>query len=271
MVLLEDPDSDPVRRGLYEAAFQAAGLPVACESTPVRPAGLAAAIRRLRGDDRVLGAELTGAHRMAAVRMLDGLGPEAEAAGVVDTISRRAGVLIGWNTQQAAFSSVLNNAGYDARGRNALVVGTTGLARAVAAALRPVADHLWIAGATLRDASDVCAHLGIEAGGPLPVNAIRLIIRRANLVVSAAGDDSSAVPLPAEWLRPHQFVIDLRYNPPLTPLVRAARLRGARAINGLTMLLYQGLAAFEIWTGRPAPEGPMRQALERQAVERVAS
>lgn len=262
-----------MRQGLYQAAFEAAGLAVVCESLPVRPAGLAAAIRRLRGDDTVVGAALTGAHLTAAGPMLDGLGPEAEAAGVVDTISRRAGVLVGWDTQQAAFGQVLANAGYDPRGRTALVVGTAGPARAVASALKPVADRLWIAGTTLEEAAHLCTQLGIDAGGPLPANAIRLVLGRANLVVSTImpAAEGAALPLPAEWLRPHQFVIDLRYNPPLTPLIRAARLRGARGINGLTMLLYQGLAAFEIWTGRPAPENGMRQALERAAVERLAS
>ena len=262
-----------MRHDLYAAAFHATGLPVSCETMPVRPSGLAGVLRRLRQDDQVVGVALSGTHMTAAVRLLDGLGPEADAAGVVDTVSRRAGVLIGWNTQQAAFGSVLGNAGYDARGRNALVVGTGGSARAVAAALRPATDRLWIAGTTLKEASDLCADLGIETGGPLPANAIRVVLRRANLVVRATleAGHGSTLPLPAEWLRPHQFVIDLRYNPPLTPLVRAARLRGARAINGLTMLLYQGLAAFEIWTGRPAPESAMRQALERAAVERLAS
>ena len=59
------------------------------------------------------------------------------------------------------------------------------------------------------------------------------------------------------------------YQPAVTPLVRGARERGARAINGLTMLLFQGLAAFEIWTGQPPPEAAMRAALERAVVEQL--
>jgi shikimate dehydrogenase len=262
-----------VRAALYQAAFLAAGLHVRWESVAVQPGGLPSAIERLKGDRTVLGGALAGTHMTAAPRLCDGLGPDAETSGVVDTISRRAGVLIGWDTQQTAIARVLADLGYDARGRNVLVVGTGGCARSLAAVFKTQVERLWIAGAELQAASELCSSLGIEAGGPLANNAIRLVLPKANLVVNtvAGPADDPSLPLPAEWLRPHQFVIDLRYNPPLTPLVRAARLRGARAINGLTMLLYQGLGAFEIWTGRAAPEPAMRQALERAAVERLAS
>jgi shikimate dehydrogenase len=76
---------------------------------------------------------------------------------------------------------------------------------------------------------------------------------------------------PADWLNADHVVFDLLYNPPLTPLVRAARDHGARAVNGLAMLLYQGLASFEIWTGRPAPEAAMRAALERAVLGSAAT
>jgi len=64
--------------------------------------------------------------------------------------------------------------------------------------------------------------------------------------------------LPA-FLRRDLLVAELVYNPPETPLLRAARIRGARTVNGLPMLVYQGAAAFELWTGRPAPIELMRR------------
>jgi shikimate dehydrogenase len=82
--------------------------------------------------------------------------------------------------------------------------------------------------------------------------------------------DGASTPFPIEWIVPTQFVFDLVYDPPVTPLVRGARARGARAINGLTMLVHQALASFEIWSGRPAPEGAMRAALERAVVGRLS-
>src|SRR6202022_2352181 len=117
----------------------------------------------------------------------------------------------------------------------------------------------------------VCRDLDVASGGPAPLGSLSLLVRKVDLIVNATpvGTDGQAVPFPVEWIMPSHFVFDLVYEPPLTPLVRAARERGARAINGLTMLLYQGLAAFEIWTGQAAPEAAMRTALERAVLGRL--
>jgi shikimate dehydrogenase len=72
-----------------------------------------------------------------------------------------------------------------------------------------------------------------------------------------------AVPLPAAWLNAGQWVYDLVYNPLETKLLREARQRGCRVISGLGMLLYQGTAAFTLWTGKPAPAEIMGQALRK--------
>ena len=112
----------------------------------------------------------------------------------------------------------------------------------------------------------------MEAGGPTPFGSLKLVVGRVDLIVNATpvGLDGHSLVFPADWLNADHFVFDLLYNPPLTPLVRAARDHGARAVNGLAMLLYQGLASFEIWTGRPAPEAAMRAALERAVLGSAA-
>jgi shikimate dehydrogenase len=79
------------------------------------------------------------------------------------------------------------------------------------------------------------------------------------------------VPFPPGWLTPAHFVFDLVYHPALTPLVRGARERGGRAVNGLSMLLFAASTAFEIWTGQPAPEPAMRASLERAVLDRLNS
>src|SRR5438128_122817 len=123
------------------------------------------------------------------------------------------------------------------------------------------------------DARALCRDLGFSSGGPTPVGSLSLLVRKVELIVNATpvGNDGQAVPFPIEWVVPSHFIFDLIYQPPITPLVRGARERGARAINGLSMLLFQGLAAFEIWTGQPAPEAAMRAALERAVLGRLSS
>ncbi len=75
-----------------------------------------------------------------------------------------------------------------------------------------------------------------------------------------AGGDAGALPLDAGLLGAGQFVVDLIPNPAVTPLMRAARERGAQVAGGLGMLVHQGALAFELWTGRRAPLEVMRAA-----------
>jgi shikimate dehydrogenase len=230
-------------------------------------------IARIRADRGVLGAAVGMPHTVAASRLLDGLGPEAQVIKAVNTISHRAGALIGWNTDRSGFTQALEDAGFQAKGRAVLVLGAGGAARACVDALRETAGRIWVTSRDLDEARAVCRDLEVTSGGPAPLGSLSLLVRKTELIVNATpvGSDGQSVLFPGEWITPGQFVFDLVYQPPVTPLLREAREQGARAINGLTMLLFQGLAAFEIWTGQAPPEAAMRSALERAVVERLSS
>ncbi|MDQ6884973.1 MAG: shikimate dehydrogenase [Candidatus Dormibacteraeota bacterium] len=241
-------------------------------SETVSRANLAAAITRMRTDDTVLGAAVMRPHTVAVTPMLDGLGPEVQSVRAVNVISHRGGGLVGWNTDRPAFAQALEDAGYQPRGRSALIVGAGGAARAAGDALRTQASRVFVAAQDLEEARSLCYDLDITSGGPTPLGSLSLVVPKVDLIVNATpiGSDGESHPFPIEWVTPTQFLFDLVYDPPVTPLVRGARARGARAINGLTMLLYQGLAAFEIWTGTSAPEPAMRAGLQRAIVSRLA-
>jgi len=239
----------------------------------VAPPDLPAAIARIRADRGVLGAAVSMPHTVAAGRLLDGLGPEAQVIKAVNTISHRAGALIGWNTDRSGFAQALEDAGFQAKGRSVLVLGAGGAARASVDVLRETATRIWVLSPDLDEARAVCRDLEVTRGGPAPLGTLSLLVRKAELLVNATpvGSDGRSVLFPVDWITPSQFVFDLIYRPPVTPLLRGARDQGARAINGLTMLLFQALAAFEIWTGQPPPEAAMREALERAVVGRLNS
>jgi shikimate dehydrogenase len=247
------------------AGFQAAGIDAVYEARRVTAAQLPQVLTEIRQDPDILGANVTIPHKMAVGPLLDGLGPDAQQLGAVNTISHRGEVLVGWNTDRAGFAQALEDAGYDPARRAALILGAGGAARAVVDVLRTTASRVWVAARNLEEARRLCRDLGVEAGGPTPFGSLKLVVSRVDLIVNATpvGLDGHSLIFPADWLSPDHFVMDLLYNPALTPLVQAARARGGRAINGLTMLLYQGLASFEIWTGQAAPEEAMRTALER--------
>jgi len=247
-------------------------MPTVCESEVVSPANLPVAIARMRNDETVLGAAVLRPHTVPVTGLVDGLGPEVQSVRAVNIISHRAGGLIGWNTDRPAFSQALEDAGYQPRGRSALILGAGGAARAAADALRTQASRVFVAGENLDQARALCYDLDIANGGPTPLGSLSLVVPKVDLIVNATpvGSDGQSRPFPIEWITPTHFLFDLIYYPPVTPLVTGARARGARAINGLTMLLQQGLASFEIWTGTPAPEPAMRAALQRAVVGRFA-
>jgi shikimate dehydrogenase len=228
-------------------------------------------VSSIREDQGIVGLAVTMPYTVPVTDLLDGLGPEAQRIKAVNTISHRAGALIGWNTNRVGFAAALEEADFALKGRSVLVLGAGGAARSCVDVLRDSASRIWVTSPDLEEARRVCRDLEVAAGGPTPMGSLSLVVRKVDLIVNATpvGIDGGGVLFPIEWITPAQFVFDLVYQPPLTPLLRGARERGARAINGLSMLLFQALAAFEIWTGQPAPEAAMRTALERAVLEQL--
>jgi shikimate dehydrogenase len=271
-VVGSEPGID-VAASLYTAGFEAAGLETSCETLDIEADRLTALVGRMRRTPGLVGAAITMPHTVPITTLLDELAPEAQTTKAVNTISRRAGRVIGWNTNCSGFSQALVDAGYQPKGRTALVLGAGGSARACVDILRKTASRVWVTSPDLDEARGLCRDLQVTAGGPTPIGSLALVARKVDLIVNATpvGNDGEGQLLPVEWISPAQFVFDLIYQPPVTPLVRGARERGARAVNGLSMLLFQALAAFEIWTGQAAPETAMRAALERAVLGRLSA
>jgi shikimate dehydrogenase len=282
VLLLGDPVGHSLSPRFQNAGFTAAGVRARYEARRVAPPDLEGAVREIREDRRILGANVTIPHKLAIVSLLDELAPEAAALRTVNTISRQGDRLIGSNTDVAGFQRALSEA-LDlsddpppalAEGRgggpgSALILGAGGAARAVAYVLSSQRMQLFIASRDLDVGRRLVRELHLEQARATPIGSLALVVPAVKLIVNATpvGLDGKSLLFPAEWLTPRHFVFDLLYSPPLTPLVEAAREHGAKAVTGLDMLLYQGAASFEIWTGKPAPEIAMRRALE-QAVGR---
>ena len=103
-------------------------------------------------------------------------------------------------------------------------------------------------------------------GSPLVRHALRVVNATP---VGMHGTDEVSLPCPADVLHDGQVVVDLIYNPLETALMVAARERGARAYNGVSMLVFQAAEAFELWTGRPAPVEAMLGAAATELQSRV--
>ena len=268
--LLGDPVSRSLSPGMQNAAFATLGIDCHYLPKEVNPGGLAGAIAELRANERILGANVTIPHKESVIAYLDDLDPLAVRIGAVNTISRQGLRLKGWNTDLEGFRRALTEEpgkspsprvgegrgkspsplvgeGRGGGYRRVAIIGAGGAARAVAAALQPAAE-VWVIARNLEQARRLCRALRIERGGPADMNQMQETVARADLVVNATPADLP----PASWLRPDQRLFDVRSR---------------RSVEGRSMLLYQGAASFEIWTGRPAPVEVMRAALERAAEE----
>jgi shikimate dehydrogenase len=270
--VLGHPVTHSLSPAMHRAAFAAAGINAAYLPWVVAPDRLAEAVRGLRAMENLLGANVTVPHKEAIVPRLDGLTPEAEAFGAVNTLLPRDGKLIGDNTDGAGFLAALRaDLGCEAGGLTVVVLGAGGAARAVAMSLaRASARRIVLVNRSLErarlvaeavasryPACEVTAqalHPGWQVGD---VPEIRLLVH-----TTSVGLHASDPPLFAySSLSAQVMVCDLIYNPPETTLLRVARSRGCRTMNGMAMLVHQGALAFERWTGKPAPVHAMREAV----------
>ncbi len=218
------------------------------------------------------GVNLTIPLKEAALRLVDVLTPVARNTGAVNTVTFGGpGRIEGHSTDGAGFLRAFHEAWKTGvRGEKVLLLGAGGAARSVAFALASAGvraislcdlDGKRLA-RLLRDLRDRAKFRARGAQCPLPRIDDRML-DGVTLVVNATplGMDGRSVPLMPGLLAPAMRVVDLVYNPAVTPLIRMARRRGLRCINGEGMLVHQGALSFERWTGRRAPVAAMRHAL----------
>jgi shikimate dehydrogenase len=275
---------NPIRHSvspvMHNAAFRALDLDWVFLAFEVwRGAGPAAlaGVRALGID----GLSVTMPHKDAAAAAVDRLSPTARALGAVNTVVRHADVLEGHNTDGAGFvGAVRDDEGFDPAARRCLVLGAGGAARAVVKALADAgASQVVVVNRNPARAEAAAALAGTAgrvgtveevADAELIVNATPVGMASSarpggevrsvdGTVIEVPGPDPAVVVDPA-WLGAGQLVVDLVYDPPLTPLVEAARDRGAAGVNGLGMLIHQAAHAFRLWTGEDPPLAVMSAA-----------
>lgn len=240
---------------MQNAAFRAAGLDWGYALLDVPATGLAAAFGSLRDED-CAGANVTIPHKLAALGLVDAVEGDAAAAGAVNTVRKEGRRLVGLNTDVTGIRVALGAAGVEAAGARVVVLGAGGAARAAAVALAG-AEVTYVA--RRPEAAEIPGAAAV-LGWDRPWQAL---VRHADLLLNATPlGRREEMPLRPGYLPPRGAVIDLVYVPGGTPLVRRARSLGIRTVDGWSVLLSQGAAAFQAWTGLAAPIEAMREALE---------
>jgi len=254
---------------MQEAAFQARGLHWRYLTIEVRPEQLADAMRGLRAMN-FAGINLTIPHKVAVIQYLDGLSPEAELIGAVNTVVWEGDRLIGHNTDGKGFlRSIREDAGVDARGKRVVFLGAGGAARAMSVELALAgAAHITIVNRTASRGRELARLLNEQAQAEfVPWQGAYTVPAEADVLVNATPiglfPDSETMPaVDMTSVRSDLLVCDVIPNPPRTAFLRAAEACGARTLDGLGMLVYQGAIAFQMWTGVEAPVEVMHRALE---------
>jgi shikimate dehydrogenase len=276
--VLGDPVAHSRSPQMQNAALKDGKIEMQYARFHILPSELRDALKLMRTLDFV-GLNLTLPHKVGAIESMDELDEDGKRIGAVNTIKIDHGKLRGFNTDGKGFSRAIREEfSVDLRDLRVLVLGAGGAARAIALqCAKENCERLVIANGTFEKGKQLADKLrdffeGPKVLGPVPrlqaiaweEAAFRFQIANVDLIVNATpvglnpGDPS---PISARLLAPHLMVYDTTYSDKRTPFVSAAMEAGARAANGLSMLLHQGARAFAIWFGREAPLDVMRAAL----------
>mgnify|MGYP001823300100 CR=1 FL=1 len=273
------PVKHSVSPPMHNAAFENLGLNWHYVPLPVRPGQVETALRGFFALG-FRGANVTVPHKQAVMPFLDEITETAQAIGAVNTIVVQHDRLLGHNTDAYGFLADLQDAGFEPIGKRALVMGAGGAARAVVYALAQSGCAITIHNRSPERAANLARDM-LSIGVQSPVEwtpgssgLADLELDQFDLLVNATSAGMwphievspwpEGLPLPSRWT-----VYDLVFNPMETRFLAQARAAGATVVGGLGMLVWQGAAAFEMWTG----EGPEKRIarLMRPACEAALS
>jgi shikimate dehydrogenase len=266
VVLIGNPLRHSISPAFQQAALDYHGLDVRYEKWETPEAELAATVDRLRAAS-ILGANVTIPCKEKIIPLLDELSETAERIGAVNTVVNRSGMLMGFNTDVEGFvTSLLQDADYRLRNRKAVILGAGGVARAVVfALLNEEVTSVTVFNRSVERGRALVRSFARSAGR-IPLAALpwteletSATLQDCDLLVNCTSigmrysTTETESPLGAELIPKDALVYDLVYNPEETPFLREAMKAGAETLGGLSMLVYQGAASFELWTGKNGP------------------
>ena len=260
VAIFGNPVAHSLSPQMHNAAFFHLGLNIAYLAFRVEEAGVAASAIRKLG---FRGASITVPHKEKIIPHLDEVDETGCTIGAVNTILCREGRLYGSNTDWLGVVQPLEQI-TGLEGKRGLVLGAGGAARSAIYGLHRNNTQVLIMnrnearGQRLADEMN-CTFVPWQAWDQFTVD---LVVNATTVGMSPSQDQSL---VPAHWLQEGMVVLDMVYRPLRTRLLRDAERAGCDCLSGLEMLLFQGVAQFEIWTGKAAPVEVMRRAL-KQAV-----
>lgn len=270
LALIGQPVGHSLSPAMHNAAFAADGLDFVYVCLDVESDALPDAVKgavalKLRGFN------VTMPHKRAMVALMDELDSGARVSGAVNTIviEAEASRMRGYNTDGGGMMMACEEAGLELSGKNVLLLGSGGTAAAIAVAFCETGiGNLHIASRNAQHAArlrDKLSLTGVERLSVGSLAALEQEVPDADVIVNATPlgmKENDPLPLPPEYMRKGKAICDVVYRPGKeTPLVRLAHERGVPVVAGGRMLLYQGVLAQKLWTGRDPNVKAMDQAI----------
>jgi shikimate dehydrogenase len=253
--ILGRPVSHSLSPAMHNAAYRHLGINAVYVAFPVTD--LAQAVAGLKGLG-IGGVSVTIPFKEEIIPLLDDLDPQAAKIGAVNTVVNRDGRLTGYNTDWIGAVTALT-AKISLKGRHVLILGAGGASRAIAFGIFHKGGKVTLTDIDTARAAAMAGDLGAEA---IPPDALETC--PATILVNATPvgmtPDLDGIPINPDLLGRFGVVMDIVYQPLQTRLLREAEAHGAATIDGLQMLIHQGAAQFELFTGQAAPTEVMAQA-----------
>lgn len=253
---------------MHNAAFETLRLDYVFLAFRVKPAEVESAVNGMRALN-IRGLNITMPHKSTIIKHLDRVDLSAQIVNSVNTVLNKENLLFGFNTDGVGALKALKENGVELKGRKVLLLGAGGAARAIAYTMAKEADELAVLNRTVKQAQALAKLLEksfnkkISTGSLSPTD-IQSNLKDSDILINATSvgmkPRAEESPVPLKLLRSNLAVMDIVYNPLETKLAKDSKAAGARVVSGVEMLIYQGAASFELWTGKSAPIEVMRQA-----------
>ncbi len=258
---------------MFSAAFRALKLDWKYLTMDVEEKDLPDAMRGVRAL-HFRGINLTIPHKVKVLPLLDRVAQDAALMGAVNTVRCERDMLIGENTDGKGFlRSLREDARVEPKGRRIVVLGAGGAARAISVELGLAgAEKIIIVNRTERRGKELVALLNAKTQASAEYvkwDSTFKLDRSIHILINATSiglypNTTQKPDIDFVGITDKMVVCDVIPNPPNTPFLLEAKKRGAKTLDGMGMLVYQGAIAFKMWTGREAPVDKMEKALRKE-------
>ncbi len=255
-----NPIEHTLSPAMHNAAFNTLGLDMSYVPFRVLPEDLPDAVRAVRSLN-LLGVNITVPHKENVIPLLDEVDKEAEFIGAVNTVVNNDKKLKGYNTDGRGFMRSLLEEGISVDGKDIIIIGAGGASRAISYYLSEKSSRLFLYDLDRKKTEKLASDLKkIRRNIFIPENISD--VAKPFMIINATPlglKPSDPLPFNQDHVTPDMVICDLVYKK--TKFLQEADKKGSRTIDGSGMLLWQGVLAFELWTGIQPPVDVMRQAL----------